>query len=342
MERQTMNRSLIAASFCGGLVAISNAMGAPNLLGNPSFELGNGSNAFSWGNFSDGTTERTQVYHHDGSWSFRFTGGRYVEFPHTTNGIAATPGVTYDVSMWAMHSSNDPLDGQHSADCKAIFYDSSGNELGFTESYFLRSNDPVNTWKRCSYSLTAPVKATALVIQIGVAAGAAGFSGSTVYFDDGNVSVQQPSLTLVPVNGRTADLTITGSTSGSYGPAGLSFPATNVGSKVISFVPANTGPVLVALDLVGSTVDVANLVANLLAQGLNISTNVDPAFGVGFDAMVTFAPSAAAPVVPTNQFELSFANFGNVTLQGIGVVPEPTEGGVAVGVVGLLLARRRK
>jgi hypothetical protein len=175
---------ILTSLFAIGLSARSSAA-VINLVQNPGFENGSGSTASGWVNGD--WTQRITSFPHSGSECFRITAAGRTEFPHSdSTAIPVTPGNTYEVSAWGRYDSIDPLDVTHTGDLKAVFYNSGGAQLTFTESYFLSTADPVNTWKLADFTLTAPPTSDHMVVQVGVAAGT--LSNAAVYYDDVIVS----------------------------------------------------------------------------------------------------------------------------------------------------------
>ncbi len=149
----------------------------------------------------------------------------------------------------------------------------------------------------------------------------------------GSVS-STPTLTLTAAAG-VPDLTVGGIGNGSYIPTAISFPGLAAGSKNITFTVPNPGTVLVGLDLNGSSANIADLIT-----ALNAANNPSGVFfglggGGAYDAIATFTGKTGG------SFTLAWANFGNVTLQGIAVVPEPTSAAGLLGVAALAARRRR-
>jgi hypothetical protein len=320
------------ACFLFGNDHLSAAKGALNLLYNPSFEQGTpgpNSDATGWYNpqyadYGSHLGGRVTYNVHTGSWAYLMSADGYstTSFAHLeSTPIIVSPGLTYEASMWAIHRPDTAsyLDSNRSALLKTIYYNSSGAEIASQQVTILTGSTPGNTWNQGVVRTVAPIGAVSLSVQFGISPCSRGtfLGGQSAFFDDGNVTAVVPSLSLTSTSGGPADLTVTGSAVGSYDPALLSFAPSSGGSKVISFAPANPGLVLVALDLAGSTGEIANLISILSSQGVQISAVVDPVFGAGYNAEAIF------PVSDAGLFTLSFSNFGNVSLQGIAVLPEP-------------------
>jgi hypothetical protein len=148
----------------------------------------------------------------------------------------------------------------------------------------------------------------------------------------GSVS-NTPTLSLVTGSG-TADLAVTGNGNG-YTPGAVAFAGAAAGAKLIGFTPANPGTVIVGLDLNGSASDIAALITTL---GLTANPT-GKFFGLGgtgvYDAIATFTVPAGG------SFNFAWSNFGNVSLQGIAAIPEPTGAAGLLGVAALAARRRR-
>jgi hypothetical protein len=138
-------------------------------------------------------------------------------------------------------------------------------------------------------------------------------------------------------SGVTPAFAVTGGGAGNYdlavyspdGPAGLAS-----GSVNFAFQPPNTAvgaTVKVALDLVGSDTDIANLIA-----ALDLDLPIDPLFGNGWDAMIVLNS-------PNDLYRLdwNFAGSG-VTLGRFAVIPEPTFVGLLLPLAAGLTSRRRR
>jgi hypothetical protein len=266
------------------------------------------------------------------------------------------------VSCWGLYDQIDPLDSTHSADCKATFYDASGNQLSFNESYFLTTGDPVDTWKQTNFTLTAPSNAASLVVQLGVVAGT--YSNAAVYFDDGSV-VLAPVISLsatapTSFGNSQGTLSISGN-NGNYTAASTSFASTTTGYVETSAWNPTTDQEIYGLKISDS--DAGNLSSDLASLATQISgysyggysvtaSTTDPTAGVlgnfnddGFNLFVTINnPSLGAS---SNFLGFNLAQFnGNgdiLTASEIDVVPEPvTCSMLVVGSLVLLSGHRNR
>lgn len=121
---------------------------------------------------------------------------------------------------------------------------------------------------------------------------------------------------------------VTGAINVGFSPAGL---VSTDGGNVQA-----PGTVLLALDFVGTRADIATLIAVMQQTGLPIGATVGPAFGEGYDAMLRLDGQSSANYLLT--YDLSGSN---VTLAAVAAVPEPTGMAVGVGLMPLVLRRRR-
>jgi len=174
---------------------------AVNLLENGGFEtLGPGGDPAAWELDAAGSTATTPV--RTGSRSLALTalspafGIAGQSDPFSGGGvIPATPGVTYELSVFAQNLTADTLIGtRHRAGLELFFFNDTGDLLGLSiVTIFDGAIDgetmPQDTWVRYTAQLAAPEDATGVGITLVLETDPADAGRGTLYFDDAQLRV---------------------------------------------------------------------------------------------------------------------------------------------------------
>jgi len=171
------------------LLAVMAVAASANLISNLSFELGtgqggnlSGATITDWNNYSGSgwwADDAGAVY--DGTWAIKRWDddtGIYADF-------SATPGITYDFSLWCYDNSTEPLVNRH-VELKAEWLDGSYGKLGETVIGQFGAGT-VNTWTEIAGQSEASAGTVWGRLVITTGADGAG-SGGAVYYDLASVT----------------------------------------------------------------------------------------------------------------------------------------------------------